>query len=52
MVMVLVLQPSTTVSTSYDQAIFFDYTAQLMDGVSVTVGVQDFKRRCFRRFLT
>jgi hypothetical protein len=26
---------------NYDQAIFFDYTAQLMDGVSVTVGVQD-----------
>lgn len=24
-----------------DQAIFFDYTAMLMDGVSVTVGVQD-----------
>ena len=26
---------------NYDQAIFFDYTAKLMDGVSVTVGVQD-----------
>ena len=25
----------------YDQAIFFDYTAQLMDGVSVTIGAQD-----------
>ncbi|MGB7334195.1 MAG: porin, partial [Salaquimonas sp.] len=25
----------------FDQAIFFDYTATLMDGVSVTVGVQD-----------
>jgi len=26
---------------NFDQAIFFDYTAKLMDGVSVTVGVQD-----------
>ena len=25
----------------YDQAIFFDYTANLMDGLAVTVGVQD-----------
>ena len=25
----------------YDQAIFFDYTVQLMDGVSVTIGAQD-----------
>ena len=26
---------------SYDQGILFDYTAQLMDGVAVTVGIQD-----------